>query len=296
MTTRFIELAGEVNSRMPEYVVSRLMEFLNERGKPLKGSRICLLGVAYKRDVDDPRESPAFVLMELLRERGVVLSYNDPHIPKLPKMRHHDVPELESCPLTPEFLAAQDAILIATDHSAYDYDFIVEHAPFVVDTRNATKSVTEGRQKIRKSVERGGLSHDTLWGFSPNAAECRGQRPTCEQQFPLTPAVAASRSCRSTAPPTVQFFSRQGRIEASCIVVLNKSKEQTGIGVHFGLCFAIVETSPWWNVPSAVAVAGNGSRVVVLFCQTGNAPLVSGVMCIGELRSGTEICPAGFRC
>ena len=151
LTTRFIELAGEVNSRMPEYVVARLGEFLNEQGKPIKGTKICLLGIAYKKDVDDPRESPSFVLMDLLRQRGADLTYNDPHIPKLPKMRHHDVPALESRELTPEFLARQDCVLISTDHSAYDYAFIVQHARMVLDTRNATKNVTQGREKIRKA-------------------------------------------------------------------------------------------------------------------------------------------------
>lgn len=151
LATRFIELAGEVNSRMPEYVVGRLAEFLNENSKPIKGSKICLLGMAYKKDVDDPRESPSFVLMDLLRERGADLSYNDPHIPKLPKMRHHDVPDLTSRDLTPEFLAEQDCVLIATDHSSYDYETIVRHAPLVLDTRNATKNVKAGREKIRKA-------------------------------------------------------------------------------------------------------------------------------------------------
>jgi UDP-N-acetyl-D-glucosamine dehydrogenase len=151
LTTRFIELAGEVNQRMPEYVITQLMEFLNERGKSLKGSRICLLGVAYKKDVDDPRESPSFVLMEHLLKRGVELTYNDPHVPHLPKMRHHDLPVMDSQELTPEFLAAQDCVLIATDHTAYDYDFIVEHSPMVLDTRNATKNVKAGREKIFKA-------------------------------------------------------------------------------------------------------------------------------------------------
>jgi len=151
LATRFIELAGEVNSRMPEYVVGRLAEFLNENSKPIKGSKICLLGMAYKKDVDDPRESPSFVLMDLLRERGADLSYNDPHIPKLPKMRHHDVPDLTSQDLTPEFLAEQDCVLIATDHTSYDYEMIVRHAPLVLDTRNATKNVKAGREKIRKA-------------------------------------------------------------------------------------------------------------------------------------------------
>jgi UDP-N-acetyl-D-glucosamine dehydrogenase len=110
-----------------------------------------VLGVAYKKDVDDPRESPSFVLMELLLAGGAVLSYSDPHVPKLPAMRHHHLPAMESMALTPEFLAAQDCVLIATDHSAFDYAAIVRHAPLVIDTRNATKAVAEGRSKIRKA-------------------------------------------------------------------------------------------------------------------------------------------------
>jgi UDP-N-acetyl-D-glucosamine dehydrogenase len=144
--TRFIELAGEINTSMPDYVVRRVMEALNEQGKPLRGSKICLLGVAYKEDVDDPRESPAFVLMELLRAAGAELSYHDPHIPI-----HHKVAPMESSELTAEFLAGLDCVLIATAHSACDYDFIVRHTPLVVDTRNATRDVTKGREKIRKA-------------------------------------------------------------------------------------------------------------------------------------------------
>ncbi|QDU40082.1 UDP-N-acetyl-D-glucosamine 6-dehydrogenase [Maioricimonas rarisocia] len=151
LTTRFIELAGEVNSRMPEYVISRLSEFLNEAGKPIRGSRICLLGMAYKKDVDDPRESPSFVLMEMLLERGAEVTYSDPHVATLPKMRHHDLPEMSSSDLTPEFLESLDCALIATDHTAFDYEAIVRHAPLVLDTRNATAKVTEGREKIRKA-------------------------------------------------------------------------------------------------------------------------------------------------
>ncbi len=151
LTTRFIELAGEINMAMPEYVVRRVVDALNEQGKPLKGSKVCLLGIAYKKDVDDPRESPSFVLIDLLRAGGAELSYNDPHVPRLPPMRHHDVPPLTSSELTPEFLATRDCVLIATDHSAYDYEFLVEHAPLVVDTRNATAGVTRGREKIRKA-------------------------------------------------------------------------------------------------------------------------------------------------
>ena len=151
MNTRFIELAGQVNSKMPRYVISQLSEFLNDAGKPIRGSRICLLGMAYKKDVDDPRESPSFELMDLLRDRGAVLTYNDPHIPKLRKMRHHDVPDMTSTELTPEFLAAQDCVLIATNHTAYDYAYIVEHSRMVLDTRNATRDVTAGREKIFKA-------------------------------------------------------------------------------------------------------------------------------------------------
>lgn len=151
LTTRFIELAGEVNSRMPEYVIQQLSKFLNEVGKPIRGSKIALLGAAYKKDVDDPRESPSFVLMDLLLQWGADLSYNDPHVPRIPKMRHHDLPDLTSQDLTPEYLAEQDCVLIATDHSAYDYDFIVENSQLVLDTRNSTKNVESGREKIRKA-------------------------------------------------------------------------------------------------------------------------------------------------
>jgi UDP-N-acetyl-D-glucosamine dehydrogenase len=151
MPTRFIELAGEINTSMPQYVVKRVVEALNEAGKPLKGSKVCILGMAYKKDVDDPRESPSFELMDLLRAGHAVLTYNDPHVPRLPRMRHRDVPDIESTPLDARFLASQDCVLIATDHSAYDYDFIVQHSPLVVDTRNATKNVRQGRDKIRKA-------------------------------------------------------------------------------------------------------------------------------------------------
>jgi UDP-N-acetyl-D-glucosamine dehydrogenase len=127
------------------------MDALNEMGKPLKGSKVCVLGVAYKKDVDDPRESPSFVLMELLEAGGAKLSYHDPHVPKLPEMRHHPLWDMTSTELSADFLASLDCLLIATDHSACDYDFIVRHAPLVVDTRNATRNVTERREKIRKA-------------------------------------------------------------------------------------------------------------------------------------------------
>ena len=150
-TTRFIELAGEVNRSMPLYVITRLADFLNELAKPIRNSRICVLGVAYKKDVDDPRESPSFVLLELLLARGAIVTYSDPHVPSLPAMRHHHLPSMESQTLTPEFLAAQDCVLIATDHTAFDYESIVLHSPMVVDTRNATANIKQGREKIRKA-------------------------------------------------------------------------------------------------------------------------------------------------
>jgi UDP-N-acetyl-D-mannosaminuronate dehydrogenase/intein/homing endonuclease len=146
--TRFIELAGEVNTSMPAFVVSKVADSLNDDGKPVRGSRVLILGMAYKKDVDDPRESPGFELMDLLLKKGAVVSYNDPHIPELPRMRHWPHLHMTSTPLTAEFLAAQDCVLIATDHTAYDYGFIVANSRLVVDTRNATKTVTIGREKI----------------------------------------------------------------------------------------------------------------------------------------------------
>jgi UDP-N-acetyl-D-glucosamine dehydrogenase len=151
MSTRFIELAGEINTSMPEFVVHKVADALNDRGKPVKGSRILLLGMAYKKDVDDPRESPGFELMELLLARGADVSYNDPHIPVLPSMRKYPNLRMESCELTPESLASQDCVLIVTDHSAYDWPWIVAHAPLVIDTRNATRGVTEHRDRIIKA-------------------------------------------------------------------------------------------------------------------------------------------------
>ena len=151
MPTRFIELAGEVNMSMPGHVVDRVAEALNDASKPVRDSRVAILGVAYKKDVDDPRESPSFKLMELLQQRGAILSYNDPHIPTLPTMRSFDVPRLSSEDLNANYLARQDCVLIATDHTAYDWDFIVQHSPLVVDTRNATYAVSAGRERIYKA-------------------------------------------------------------------------------------------------------------------------------------------------
>ncbi|MGB6393065.1 MAG: nucleotide sugar dehydrogenase [Candidatus Acidiferrales bacterium] len=146
--TRFIELAGEVNTAMPYHVVDAVAAALNDRERSLRGSRILMLGVAYKKDVDDLRESPSLKLLELLTQSGAKLDYNDPYFPALHKMRHYDYSNMRSVELKPETLAAYDCVLIATDHSGYDYDAIVRSAKLVVDTRNATRKVTQGREKV----------------------------------------------------------------------------------------------------------------------------------------------------
>jgi len=140
VSPKFIELAGEVNMRMPEYVVERLSIALNERGIPVKGSHVLVLGLAYKPDVDDPRESPAFEIIDLLLARGAEVSYHDPHIPTAPRMRSWpDLPPMASVELTASGLQAIDAALIVTDHHAVDYELILEHAPLVVDTRGVLR-------------------------------------------------------------------------------------------------------------------------------------------------------------
>ena len=141
LSTRFIELAGEINTSMPSFVVDKLTEALNHRRKPVNGSQITLLGMAYKKDVDDPRESPGFELMDLLLKKGAVVSYNDPHIPVLPSMRHYPHLHMASTELTTGFLRSQDCVVIVTDHTAYDWSWVLEHASLVVDTRNATRNV-----------------------------------------------------------------------------------------------------------------------------------------------------------
>lgn len=145
---RFIELAGEVNTAMPYHVVDAVAAALNERQKSIKGSKILLLGVAYKKDVDDLRESPSLKLLELLTARGAVMDYNDPFFPSLHKMRQYDFSNMRSVDLEQERLASYDCLLIATDHSTYDYDAIVRCAQLVVDTRNATRHVKQNRGKI----------------------------------------------------------------------------------------------------------------------------------------------------
>lgn len=151
MPTKFIELAGEINTSMPLFVVHKVAEALNSQSKSVRGSRVGVFGIAYKKDVDDPRESPSFKLMELLAERGAILSYCDPHIPSLPAMRHYDVPDLTHQEPTEAYLQSLDCVLIATDHTAFDYAAIVEHASVVVDTRNATKCVTGTKTHVVKA-------------------------------------------------------------------------------------------------------------------------------------------------
>ncbi len=132
--TRFIELAGEINSDMPGWVVGKVADALNERGRAVMGSRILVLGISYKKDVEDMRESPSVALMELLRARGAAVDYSDPHVPVFPRMREHRF-ELSSVPLTPSSLASYDVVLLATSHSAFDYDLVRQYANLIVDTR-----------------------------------------------------------------------------------------------------------------------------------------------------------------
>ncbi|HUA98973.1 MAG TPA: nucleotide sugar dehydrogenase [Terracidiphilus sp.] len=136
--TRFIELAGEVNTRMPYFVLEQIADALNDRAKALKGSKVLVLGLAYKRDVDDLRESPSLTIIELLREKGALVSYNDPYFPTVGQGRHYAL-NMTNTPL--DNLAQYDAVVIVTDHTSYDYRTIVEQSQLVVDTRNATKGI-----------------------------------------------------------------------------------------------------------------------------------------------------------
>jgi len=132
--TRFIELAGEINSAMPDWVVEKVADALNEREKSIRGSRILVLGIAYKKNVDDMRESPSVELMSLLQAKGARVAYSDPHVPRFPKMRRYAF-DLTSEELTPEGLASYDLVLLATDHDRFDYEMIERHARLIVDTR-----------------------------------------------------------------------------------------------------------------------------------------------------------------
>ncbi len=149
-TTRFIQLAGEINVHIPYYVVSKIVDALNEREKSIRGAKILILGVAYKKDVDDTRESPALAIMDLLRKKGATLLYHDPYIPVLPSFRKYSF-KLKSSPLTEGLLRSMDAAVIVTDHSQVDYPWIVKHTPLIIDTRNVTKNISKWKKKIVKA-------------------------------------------------------------------------------------------------------------------------------------------------
>ncbi|MCI0572857.1 MAG: nucleotide sugar dehydrogenase [Myxococcaceae bacterium] len=148
--TRFIELAGEVNTQMPYYVVQRTMEALNTQKKTLNGARVLALGAAYKKDIDDMRESPSLRVISLLKEKGALVEYHDPYVPSL-EADHGFAHSMKSVPCTPESVARYDAVVILTDHSSLDYQAIVDAAKLVVDTRNVTRSLARGREKIMKA-------------------------------------------------------------------------------------------------------------------------------------------------
>ncbi len=149
-TTRFIELAGEINTSMPRHVVERIADALNQQRKPLSGSKGLIIGVSYKPDVNDIRESPAIEVIELLQERGALVSYHDPHVPRLHRMRYHDL-KLESVPLQKKVLQQFDFSVIITNHSGIDWNLVVENVPLVIDTRNACAAIQENRHRIVKA-------------------------------------------------------------------------------------------------------------------------------------------------
>jgi UDP-N-acetyl-D-glucosamine dehydrogenase len=148
--TRFIELAGEINSAMPHYVVEQVSRALNDDAKPLKGSDVLVIGLAYKPDVDDVRETPAAEIITLLGQRGARVSYHDPHVPRFPRMRNYDV-DLESNPLTPERLSRSDCVLIVTNHSGIEWNLIASAAKLVVDTRNALGGIPRPAARVVKA-------------------------------------------------------------------------------------------------------------------------------------------------
>jgi UDP-N-acetyl-D-glucosamine dehydrogenase len=150
LPTRFIELAGEVNCAMPDYVVQRVTLGLNGKQKAVSGSRVLVLGLAYKPDVDDIRESPSMEIIERLQELGANVSYNDPHLPRAVKTRRHDL-GLESLELTQQTLEAQDCVVVATHHTAYDWDFVAKHAALVVDTRGVMRKTNIPADRLVES-------------------------------------------------------------------------------------------------------------------------------------------------
>jgi UDP-N-acetyl-D-glucosamine dehydrogenase len=150
LSTRFIELAGEVNTFMPYYVVNKVVDALNEHKKSINSAKILILGLAYKKDIDDLRESPSLKLIEILSDKGALVDYHDPYIPHLRPTRHYNF-DRKSIELKPKNLKAYDVVLISTNHSIFDMNFIVENSQLVVDTRNACKQVISGKEKIYKA-------------------------------------------------------------------------------------------------------------------------------------------------
>jgi UDP-N-acetyl-D-glucosamine dehydrogenase len=140
--TRFIELSGEVNKAMPEYVLDKLMDGLNNSGKALNGSKVLVLGIAYKKNVDDMRESPSVEIMELIEAKGGIVGYSDPHVPVFPKMREHHF-ELSSETLSADNIASFDAVVLATDHDKFDYELIKQHARLIIDSRGKYRAPAE---------------------------------------------------------------------------------------------------------------------------------------------------------
>jgi len=148
--TKFIELAGEVNSRMPEWVIERVSQALNDDAKPIRGSNVLVVGLAYKPNVDDTRETPAAEILDMLAERGARVSYHDPHVPKFPRMRKHSM-NMQSVELSPATLRDTDCVVIVTDHDAIDWNMLASEAPLIVDTRNALSRVPHAKARVVKA-------------------------------------------------------------------------------------------------------------------------------------------------
>lgn len=149
--TRFIELAGEINTNMPYYVVERVGQILNQKGRSLRGAKVLILGMAYKKDIDDQRESPSLRITQLLREKGARVAYNDPHVPVCRGHRHYPDIDMKSVPLSPKMLKGYDVVVLLTDHTAYDYALIERHSQIILDTRNAVARNGVSSKKVFKA-------------------------------------------------------------------------------------------------------------------------------------------------
>ena len=209
--TRFIELAGEINHGMPEWVIGKVTAALNERGKAIKVSRCLMLGIAYKKNVDDMRESPAVELMELLRARGAHVEYSDPHVPAFPRMRKHHF-DLRRVPLSAESIVGYDLVLLATNHDAFDYDFVRKHAGLIVDTRGVSMAPAPAKTECRSAApthERKRLSaHRHRSAGQPGALGKIGVRVKSPPENPPRPQC-------STPTPNAQYAHSPRRPPAS---------------------------------------------------------------------------------